>query len=76
MGRDPSSIHPGKEGTPLPSSEVELCSTERRRRELYLVVWGRKGGVRGRGAPQEQRLGRTGWQSGWRAGARSDGPGP
>lgn len=34
MGRDPSSIHPGKEGTPLPSSELELCSTERRRQEL------------------------------------------
>ena len=29
MGRDPGIIHPGKEGTRLPSSELELLCTER-----------------------------------------------
>lgn len=57
MGRDPGSIHPGKEGTRLPSSELELLCTERGDLGCSWLCGAEGGKATGRSSQPGQRLG-------------------
>lgn len=75
---NPSKIHPRKEETPLPSSEPEWFPQERRQHRALSGTVGQRllaSQDVGYGAQNEQSLGWTGWQPGWRDAARSDAQG-